>query len=290
MDRILTTHVGSLIRPPALLELLTAMERGESYDEAAYEAVLDDAVADVVRRQAAAGIDVIDDGEMGKGNWITYLYGRVSGIESRLVPLEGAVMLPPSRDRQAFPEFYAQLDAQYARAMTNMLRVAEKDQDAESGLDMQAEGKYWYVHGADRVRRRPARSATSRASRPRSPGSTTRTSSSRSSRRRARTGCATSTTRARRSSSTRSPTRCTRSTRRSSTPASSSRSTTRCCCTSTTRSSRSAARWRTTAAGRSCASTRSSTRSAGFRRSGSATTSATGAGTARTPSTRRCAR
>ncbi len=147
MDRILTTHVGSLIRPPALLELLTVMERGESYDEAAYEAVLDDAVVDVVRRQAAAGIDVIDDGEMGKGNWITYLYGRVSGIESRLVPLEGAVMLPPSRDRQAFPEFYAQLDAQYARAMTNMLRVAEKDQDAESGLDMEAEGKYWYVTG-----------------------------------------------------------------------------------------------------------------------------------------------
>jgi len=147
MDRILTTHVGSLIRPQAVLDFLVAMERGESYDEAAYERALDDAVADVVRRQADAGIDVIDDGEMGKPSWITYLYERVSGIEPRLVPLEGAVMLPPSRDRQAFPEFYAELDANYARTMANMLRVAEQDRDAVSARDMEAEGKYWYCTG-----------------------------------------------------------------------------------------------------------------------------------------------
>ena len=147
MDRILTTHVGSLIRPQAVLDFLVAMERGESYDEAAYERALDDAVADVVRRQADAGIDVIDDGEMGKPSWITYLYERVSGIEPRLVPLEGAVMLPPSRDRQAFPEFYAELDANYARTMANMLRVAEKDREAVSARDMEAEGKYWYCTG-----------------------------------------------------------------------------------------------------------------------------------------------
>ena len=147
MDRILTTHTGSLIRPQAVLDFLVAMERGESYDKAAYERALDDAVADVVRRQAESGIDVIDDGEMGKPSWITYLYERVSGIEPRLVPLEGAVMLPPSRDRQAFPEFYAELDAQYARTMANMLRVAEKDREAASASDMEAEGKYWYCTG-----------------------------------------------------------------------------------------------------------------------------------------------
>jgi 5-methyltetrahydropteroyltriglutamate--homocysteine methyltransferase len=147
MDRILTTHVGSLIRPQALLDFLTAMERGESYDEDAYERALADAVTDAVQRQAQAGIDVIDDGEMGKGNWITYLYGRVSGIESRMVPLEGAVMLPPSRDRQAFPEFYAQLDAEYARTMANMLKVAERDREATSADEMEAEGKYWYCTG-----------------------------------------------------------------------------------------------------------------------------------------------
>jgi 5-methyltetrahydropteroyltriglutamate--homocysteine methyltransferase len=147
MDRILTTHVGSLIRPQSLLDFLTALERGESIDEDAYEQALADAVADVVRRQAQAGIDVIDDGEMGKGNWITYLYGRMSGLESRLVPLEGAVMLPPSRDRQAFPEFYAQLDAEYARGMANMLRLAEKDREATSADEMEAEGKYWFCTG-----------------------------------------------------------------------------------------------------------------------------------------------
>ena len=147
MDRILTTHVGSLIRPQAVLDFLAAMERGESYDEVAYERALADAVADVVRRQAGAGIDVIDDGEMGKSSWITYLYERVSGIEPRLVPLEGAVMLPPSRDRQAFPEFYAELDARYARTMANMLRVAEEDREAASAREMQAEGKHWYCTG-----------------------------------------------------------------------------------------------------------------------------------------------
>ena len=147
MDRILTTHTGSLIRPQAVLDFLVATERGESYDEAAYERALDDAVADVVRRQAEAGIDVVDDGEMGKPSWITYLYERVSGIEPRLVRLEGAVMLPPSRDRQAFPEFYAELDARYARTMANMLRVAEKDREAASAADMEAEGKYWYCTG-----------------------------------------------------------------------------------------------------------------------------------------------
>jgi hypothetical protein len=52
---------------------------------------------------------------MGKSSWIMYLYERVSGIEPRLVPLERGTMLPPSRDRQAFPEFYAEHDADFAQ-------------------------------------------------------------------------------------------------------------------------------------------------------------------------------
>jgi len=110
-DRILTTHTGSLIRPRELLEL------GERGDPAAYERALAGAVADVVRRQVEAGIDVVDDGEMGKESWITYLYERVRGIEPRTVPLDGTTILPPSRDRQAFPEFYAELDATFAKAV-----------------------------------------------------------------------------------------------------------------------------------------------------------------------------
>ncbi len=111
MDRILATHTGSLIRPPELLAFLSDKERGQEIDEDAYQRCLRDSVADVVRRQVQAGIDVPDDGEMGKASWITYLYERVSGLEVRPVQLEGASMLPPSRDRQAFPGAYAALDA-----------------------------------------------------------------------------------------------------------------------------------------------------------------------------------
>jgi 5-methyltetrahydropteroyltriglutamate--homocysteine methyltransferase len=72
MDRILATHTGSLIRPPELLAFLAAKERGQEIDEDAYQRTLLDAVEDVVRRQVEAGIDIPDDGEMGKASWITY--------------------------------------------------------------------------------------------------------------------------------------------------------------------------------------------------------------------------
>ncbi|MGZ4337251.1 MAG: hypothetical protein ACXVRA_08040 [Gaiellaceae bacterium] len=146
MDRILTTHVGSLVRPRALLDLLAAVERGESIDAAEYERVLAEAVTDVVRRQAEVGIDVVDDGEMGKSSWITYLYERVSGLEPRLVPLEGGNILPPSRDRQAFPEFYAEHDAAFARELANLVRLADADQVPKAGA-VEAEGKLWFCTG-----------------------------------------------------------------------------------------------------------------------------------------------
>jgi 5-methyltetrahydropteroyltriglutamate--homocysteine methyltransferase len=117
MDRILTTHVGSLIRPPELLEVLGKIERGEEYDADEHERLLRAAVDDVVRRQAEAGIDVIDDGEMGKSSWITYLYERTSGIEPRMVESESGRVYPPSRDRIRFPEFYVEHDRQQAEEM-----------------------------------------------------------------------------------------------------------------------------------------------------------------------------
>src|SRR5581483_2358153 len=106
MDRILATHTGSLIRPPELMALLGAKERGQDVDEADYQRILKKAVNDVVRQQVEVGIDVPDDGEMGKASWITYLYERVSGLEVRPIQLEGGTMYPPSRDRQAFPGAY----------------------------------------------------------------------------------------------------------------------------------------------------------------------------------------
>src|SRR5215468_490906 len=65
-DRILTTHVGSLIRPPALQDFLRAKQGGKPFDQAAYDACLKDSVAEIVRQQAEVGIDVVSDGEFGK--------------------------------------------------------------------------------------------------------------------------------------------------------------------------------------------------------------------------------
>ena len=80
----MTTHVGSLIRPPALIEFLRARQDGRSVDEAAFAACLAKSVADFVRRQAEAGIDVVSDGEFGKTiSWSQYALERLSGFERR---------------------------------------------------------------------------------------------------------------------------------------------------------------------------------------------------------------
>ncbi len=110
-DRILTSHVGSLIRPPELIEFLRAQQERKPIDEAAFAKCLQDSVADIVRRQADAGIDVVDDGEYGKTiSWSQYALERLSGFERR--PLAGGVN-PFARgaDRVRFAEFYAELDA-----------------------------------------------------------------------------------------------------------------------------------------------------------------------------------
>ncbi|MGH3249526.1 MAG: cobalamin-independent methionine synthase II family protein [Trebonia sp.] len=111
MDRIPVTHAGSLIRPQELLAFLSAVDHGRaSTDSVEYEAALAKAVAYAVRRQVETGVDVIDDGEMGKSTWITYLYERTAGLEAR--PLNGnfSSILPASRDRQHFPGAYRELD------------------------------------------------------------------------------------------------------------------------------------------------------------------------------------
>ena len=77
-ERILTTHVGSLIRPGALQDFLRHRQAGEAFDRAAYDQCLTDAVAEIVRQQAAAGIDVVSDGEFGKSiSWSQYALERL---------------------------------------------------------------------------------------------------------------------------------------------------------------------------------------------------------------------
>ncbi|MFN3658977.1 MAG: cobalamin-independent methionine synthase II family protein [Pseudolabrys sp.] len=119
-DRILTTHVGSLIRPAALQEFLRARQSGKPYDEVGYHKCLTDSVADVVRQQAAAGIDVPSDGEFGKSiSWAQYALTRLSGFERRPIKSDAANPFKRGADRTKFAEFYAELDAKEAVATTH---------------------------------------------------------------------------------------------------------------------------------------------------------------------------
>jgi 5-methyltetrahydropteroyltriglutamate--homocysteine methyltransferase len=79
-DRILTTHVGSLPRPSALREMLVKKDQGQPYDKAELERATKQAVADIVRRQAEAGVDIVDDGEMSKPGYSTYIADRLTGF------------------------------------------------------------------------------------------------------------------------------------------------------------------------------------------------------------------
>ena len=113
--RILTTHVGSLIRPPELLEYLRAKQEGRPYDQGAYAKTLREAVARIVHRQAEAGVDVVSDGEFGKSiSWSQYVLERLSGFERRPIG-SGADPFARGLDRARFVEFYAELDARDGR-------------------------------------------------------------------------------------------------------------------------------------------------------------------------------
>jgi 5-methyltetrahydropteroyltriglutamate--homocysteine methyltransferase len=115
-ERILTTHVGSLIRPPALIEFLRAQQERKPVDEAAFAACLASSVDEIVRAQAQAGVDVVSDGEFGKTiSWSQYVLERLSGFERR--PMKGgANPFARGADRSRFAEFYAELDARDAPA------------------------------------------------------------------------------------------------------------------------------------------------------------------------------
>ena len=118
-SRILTTHVGSLIRPAALQEFLRAKQAGKPYDQAAYQKCLVDSVSEVVRQQAETGIDVISDGEFGKSiSWSQYVLERLSGFERRPIPTAAKNPFTRGVDREAFAEFYAELDAREGMATT----------------------------------------------------------------------------------------------------------------------------------------------------------------------------
>jgi 5-methyltetrahydropteroyltriglutamate--homocysteine methyltransferase len=118
-DRILTTHVGSLIRPAALQEFLRARQSGKSYDETAHQKCLAESVAEIVNQQARTGIDVVSDGEFGKSiSWSQYALERLSGFERRAIKTDAANPFKRGADRTRFAEFYAELDAREGVATT----------------------------------------------------------------------------------------------------------------------------------------------------------------------------
>src|SRR5262252_3283042 len=107
-DRILTTHIGSLPRPRDLWNLVNARDRGEPYDADALAKRLKAAVAEVVRRQVEAGIDIPSDGEFSKVSFTNYVRERLTGLEGiNREPYPG----PPP----AFPEY-----AEWQRSRTNL--------------------------------------------------------------------------------------------------------------------------------------------------------------------------
>jgi 5-methyltetrahydropteroyltriglutamate--homocysteine methyltransferase len=125
-DRILTTHVGSLPRPPELKELLVRKDQSQPYDPAALDRLTRQAVLDIVRRQAQTGIDIVNDGEMSKPGYSTYVVDRLSGFS-------GHEPAKPRLDTRDHPNFLAAYErmtgANVARRAVCVGAVAVRDRE-----------------------------------------------------------------------------------------------------------------------------------------------------------------
>lgn len=132
-ERILTTHVGSLARPHDLLEMMREKEHDRPYDPVRFAELISEAVRDVVRRQAAAGLDVVTDGEQGKVSFLTYVKERLAGFDQ----VEGETLLPPSWQREIddFPEYYHGYMSKYSSAVAPMRVMVCTGPVAYSGQD-----------------------------------------------------------------------------------------------------------------------------------------------------------
>ena len=125
-DRILTTHVGSLPRPPELKELLVRKDQGQTYDKDNLARLTRQAVFDIVRRQVQTGVDIVNDGEMSKPGYSTYVADRLSGFA-------GHQPAKPRLDTRDHPNFLAAYDrmtgANVARRAVCVGPVAWHDRD-----------------------------------------------------------------------------------------------------------------------------------------------------------------
>jgi len=147
-DRFLTTHTGSLPRPDDLIRMMYAKEEGVPVEPKALAARVRSAVAEVVQKQAEAGVDLIDDGELSKPSYATYIKDRLNGFGgtgntfvyqdlAAFPRLEKRVFGDPGRSRRKTPACNAPIslrDAQAARTDADNLRSALASVNARGGF------------------------------------------------------------------------------------------------------------------------------------------------------------
>jgi len=104
VNRILTTHCGSLARPTELLDIMKTKVHGEPYDPKVYASRVQSAIAYVIRKQVENGIDIVTDGEQGKTGFFAYIGERLNGFE----PVDGPPPRVFAQEVDAFPEYYAE--------------------------------------------------------------------------------------------------------------------------------------------------------------------------------------
>lgn len=107
-NRILTTHVGSLPRPVDLLAMNDAKASGRAIDQSVWSARVKAAILEVVRLQRESGVDIVNDGELSKSSWSSYVNERLGGFAESVSRGQGS--LARGRDKKAFQEFYDEYD------------------------------------------------------------------------------------------------------------------------------------------------------------------------------------
>jgi 5-methyltetrahydropteroyltriglutamate--homocysteine methyltransferase len=127
VDRFLTTHTGSLPRPDDLIDMVIATQRGDNVDPAALEERITSAVSESTRRQVESGVDIINDGEMSKPSYATYVLQRLTGFG-------GSSNSFPFADLKEFPRVAARVTGdpgrKYRRTPGCNAPIAVSDFDA----------------------------------------------------------------------------------------------------------------------------------------------------------------
>ena len=122
-DRILTTHVGSLVKPAELEEVVLARELGQATDEESFSKLLRSSVTEVVQEQASVGVDVVNDGEFSKSSWGAYFRSRLSNVVPR--PGQRATRgMIYDRDIKIFPDWFERAQAAGGPRFSYVLRGA----------------------------------------------------------------------------------------------------------------------------------------------------------------------